>query len=83
MYEASISHFNIVLLDMELDPAQGAETVRAIRRLEEYSGRHALILGIGASDMSDKQVKKYREIGVDDFLQRPLDLDTLRQKMGR
>ncbi len=83
MYEASISHVNLVLLDLELDPAQGAETARAIRRLEEYSGRHALILGIGASDMSDKLVKKYRDIGVDDFLQRPLDLDTLRQKMRR
>jgi CheY-like chemotaxis protein/nitrogen-specific signal transduction histidine kinase len=82
-YEASISHFDLILLDMEFDPAQGAETARIIRRLEEYSGRHALILGIGGSDISDKLIEKYRESGVDDFLRRPLDLDILRQKMKR
>ncbi len=82
LYQASINHFDFILLDMD-EPEQGVETVEAIRRLEEYSGRHALILGIGTSAISQELLTAYRESGIDDFLQRPLDIALLRRQMMR
>ena len=52
MYEASLSHFDLILLDTEMAEVDGVETARVIRRLEEYSGRHAL----GARPTSVEQV---------------------------
>ena len=80
MYEASLSHFDLILLDTEMVQVDGLETTRVIRRLEEYSGRHALILGISSS--GDQEVEaRYRESGVDDFLQRPFKIAELQKKL--
>ena len=59
----------------------GVETARVIRRLEEYSGRHALILGISAEKHDPEYLKRYRESGVDDFISRPLSLVELKKRL--
>lgn len=81
MYEASLSPFDLILLDTAMVQGDGAETAKIIRRLEEYSGRQALILGIESSDADDELEKKYRESGVNSFIKRPIDIDELKKHM--
>ena len=83
MYEASLSHFDFILLDTGIPQVDGVETARVIRRLEEYSGRHALILGISSEPLEPGQLKRYRESGVDDFISRPLSLTELKARLDR
>jgi CheY-like chemotaxis protein len=81
MYEASLSHFDLILLDTEMAQVDGAETARVIRRLEEYSGRHALILGIGNEGLNEDLEKRYRESGVDEFIRRPFTIHDIEKKV--
>jgi signal transduction histidine kinase/DNA-binding response OmpR family regulator len=81
MYESSLSPFDLILLDTAMVQGEGAETAKIIRRLEEYSGRRALILGIESSDADDELEKKYRESGVNSFIKRPIDIDELKKHM--
>ena len=81
MYEASLSHFDFILLDTGMPQVDGVETARVIRRLEEYSGRHALILGINTAEHDSDSLKRYRESGVDDFISRPLSLEDLKTRL--
>ncbi|THB76619.1 MAG: response regulator [Desulfobulbaceae bacterium] len=77
MYEASLAHFDLIVLDTEMTEADGGETARIIRRLEEYSGRHATIIGIADGNSGDDLVKRSQEGGVDTILRRPLELEEL------
>lgn len=79
MYEASLSPFDLILLDTAMAQGDGVETAKIIRRLEEYSGRQALILGIESSDAGDELEKKYRESGVNSFIKRPIDINQLKK----
>ncbi|MBT8362751.1 MAG: response regulator, partial [Deltaproteobacteria bacterium] len=82
MYEASLSHFDLILLDTEMAEVDGVETARVIRRLEEYSGRHALILGLCGARNNEMEAQ-FREGGVNGFIERPLRIDELKKKIGR
>ena len=81
MYEASLSPFDLILLDTEMAQGDGVETARIIRRLEEYSGRRALILGIEGTGANSTLEKKYRESGVDAFIERPIELEELKNHL--
>ncbi len=81
MYEASLSPFDLILLDTAMVQGDGVETAKIIRRLEEYSGRQALILGIESSDADEELEKKYRESGVNSFIKRPIDIEVLKKHM--
>ena len=74
--------FDLILLDTKMALAEGVKTARVIRRLEEYSGRHARIVGI-LDDGGDPEIEvRYRESGVDDFVRRPLSHEVLVQLTG-
>ncbi len=83
MYEASLSPFDLILLDTTMLQDDGIETAKIIRRLEEYSGRKALILGIESSSAGDELEKKYRDSGVDSFIKRPIDIKELKNYLGQ
>jgi signal transduction histidine kinase/CheY-like chemotaxis protein len=81
MYEASLGHFDLVLLDMREEMGDLSETPRLIRQLEQYSGRRSLILGLGSNIASEARLFTYRKSGVDEFLRHPLDFDDLRTRI--
>lgn len=64
-YEASLSHFDIIVIDASLTVEDGVETVETIRKLEKYSGFRALILGVGFSEK--EEYKPYIGSGIDEF----------------
>ena len=72
LYEASLSNFDLIIIEV---PSQtdGIETARAIRRLEEYSGRRATIIGLG--------VPVGDEMGIDDFINLPVSKEQFKEKL--
>lgn len=49
MYEASLAHFDLIILDMTTPHLESFKVVKLLRQLEEYSGQRATILGVGES----------------------------------
>ncbi|MDJ0624499.1 MAG: response regulator [Desulfocapsaceae bacterium] len=69
MYEASLSHFDIIIIDASLPVEDGVETVQTIRKLEKYSGYRAMILGTGFTE--EEEYQQYTDCGIDEFYLRP------------
>ena len=68
MYEATLSHFDLIVLDVSSPQLESLKVAKLIRQLEEYSGRQAVILAIGEGG---ERGRGTREEGFDGFLERP------------
>lgn len=66
MYEASLSHFDLIVFDVSSEQLAGVEAVKVIRQLEKYSGQRARIIGIG------ERAEPLLEEGLDGYIQRPV-----------
>jgi CheY-like chemotaxis protein/nitrogen-specific signal transduction histidine kinase len=71
LYEATLRHFDLILLSLGEEGEGGLETVQSIRRLEEYTGRRSLVLGIQESSPTEQEMSDYRVAGLDDVFTRP------------
>ncbi|MEE4242111.1 MAG: response regulator [Desulfopila sp.] len=63
MYEASLAHFDMIIIDASLPVEDGRETVETIRKLEEFSGCRATILGVGFE--TEEDFRLYDDIAFD------------------
>lgn len=79
MYEASLNPFDLILLDTRMPQMGGIEAAKVIRRLEEYSGRHAHILGIGWGGSGEEQ--HCLENGIDGYIARPLTREKITERL--
>lgn len=79
MYEASLNRFDLILLDTRMPQMDGVEAARVIRKLEQYSGRHAYIVGIGLGE--NGEAEKCIENGIDEFIQRPVTKEKIYEKL--
>ncbi len=80
MYEASLNKFDLILLDAQMPQMDGFEAARVIRKLEEYSGRHAYIVGIGAGEHGENE--KCLASGIDCYLTRPVTREKMQEKLS-
>lgn len=64
-YEASLAHFDLIVIDASVPSQDGVETVQTIRQLEKFSGYRSTILGTGFS--SEKEYQGYVGTGIDEF----------------
>jgi CheY-like chemotaxis protein/anti-sigma regulatory factor (Ser/Thr protein kinase) len=75
-------HFDLVLLDINMPLKNGVDTMLSIRK---YQKEHALttpIIALTANAVSgDKQ--KFLEIGFDDYLSKPIDVEQLAQTLSQ
>lgn len=78
MYEVSLSKFDLIIFDLSNTLLDGIESVKIIRRLEEYSGQKAQLIGLG-EDLVEEEL---RALGVDYSLQRPLTREKVDQKLS-
>jgi signal transduction histidine kinase/CheY-like chemotaxis protein len=73
MYEASLSHFDLIVLDLSTPQLEGLETIKVIRQLEEFSGQRNQIFGLGEEkDNVDLQKK-----GLDAYIERPVSKEKI------
>lgn len=77
MYEASLSHFDLIVFDLSTPQLEGAKGVRIIRQLEEYSGQRTRIFGIG-EELDNGELQ---EMGFDGCIQRPVTRDGILQQL--
>lgn len=73
MYEASLSHFDLIVFDLSTPEFEGLEAVKTIRQLEEYSGQRTRIFGIGKEGVHEDLL----ELGLDGYIQRPVTQDKI------
>ena len=71
MYEASLSHFDLILLDVSTPQLESLKAAKILRQLEEYSGQRAFILGVGEANGLDA----VKESGFDAYLARRMTQD--------
>lgn len=69
MYEASLSYFDLIVIDSSTTSQETVETVKTIRKLEEFSGCRATILHVCLEDMDADN--SYNQIDIDAFLAKP------------
>ncbi len=79
LYEVSLSNFDLIVINTTPPLKEGIETVRAIRRLEEYSGRHAIIIGTGMPDV--ESLKGDKTNGIDGFVAIPVVPKEFKEKL--
>jgi signal transduction histidine kinase/CheY-like chemotaxis protein len=79
-YEASLNHFDLILLDTEMPQIDGLEVAKIIRKLEEYSGQHSSILGIGGAETETG--RRFLEHGLDGYLHKPFTAKSLLEKVA-
>jgi signal transduction histidine kinase/DNA-binding response OmpR family regulator len=80
MYEASLTNFDLILIDTQMSQTDGLEVARVIRKLEDFSGRHSFILGIGSQEAEEGH--RFLEYGLDAYLQRPITDAALQEKLA-
>ena len=80
--EASKNQFDLVLMDIQMPVMNGYDATRAIRRNEQGSGLHTPIVALTAHAMkSDRD--QCLEAGMDDYLSKPIQPNTLRAVVQR
>lgn len=77
MYEASLSHFDLILLDISTPQLESLKAAKILRQLEEYSGQRAFMLGVG----EEKSFAGAKDFGFDAYLPRPLTEDAILKQL--
>lgn len=75
MYEASLSHFDLIVFDLSTPQLEGGEAVKTIRQLEEYSGQRTQIFGVG-----EEEGESWLQ-GLDGYIRRPVTKDKILQRL--
>jgi two-component system, sensor histidine kinase and response regulator len=79
----SEQHFDVVLMDCQMPELDGYEATRLIRELEQRSGRRRVpILAVTAHALQGER-EKVLAAGMDDYMTKPIDIETLRRKLER
>lgn len=78
--EALLGSYIVVLMDCQMPKMDGFEAVSKIRQAEALSGKRIPIIGLTAQAMAGDR-ERCLEVGMDDYLSKPLTIDKLREKM--
>jgi two-component system, sensor histidine kinase and response regulator len=70
--------FDLVLMDIQMPKIDGLEATSQIRHAEQISGQRQTIYALTAHAMPSDRTR-CQEVGMDGFLVKPIDLETLQQ----
>lgn len=74
------SEYDLILMDIQMPDMNGIEATRAIRKLEENTGKHIPIIAITAFALEHDKRNCF-EAGMDEFLPKPFLLADLDNKI--
>lgn len=82
MYKQNM--YDIILMDIQMPYMDGWEATKAIRDFEKSSGmeKASRIIALTASEAIDF-ANRYREAGMDDFIEKPLKIENLAGVLGK
>lgn len=72
--------FDVILMDCQMPICSGFEATEAIRQIESKKGTHVKIIALTAYTLEEDREKCF-EVGMDDFLSKPLKLEKLKEKL--
>ncbi len=75
-YEASLSNFDLIVIDTAMSGNESIETVKTIRKLETFTGCSATIIGVDGSGVDRELCIKS---GFTSFITPPLAIDVLKR----
>ncbi len=76
------SHFDVILMDIQMPEMDGFQATRAIREKEKGSGGHIPIFAMTAHAMSGDREKCLAE-GMDGYISKPINADELVENIDR
>jgi len=77
MYEASLSHFDLIVFDLSTPQLEGVEAVKTVRQLEKYSGQRIKVFGVAEK----KNAKELKKLVFDGFIERPVTKEKILQQL--
>ncbi len=72
----------VILMDVSMPEMNGHEATRAIRKAEEGSDDHVLIIGVTAHALNGDRETCF-DVGMDDYLPKPVSVDGLKRALAR
>jgi CheY-like chemotaxis protein len=79
---AAAGSYELILMDCRMPVCDGYTATEAIRRLQATSGRRVPIIGVTACAMEGDR-EKCLDAGMDDYVTKPLTLDSFRSLLSR
>jgi signal transduction histidine kinase/CheY-like chemotaxis protein len=74
--------FDLIFMDVQMPEMDGLEATAEIRRREQISGKHQLIVAMTAHAMTGDR-ERCLSAGMDDYLSKPVAVAKLNQMLGR
>lgn len=76
------THFDLVLMDIQMPVMGGIEATNRIRETEKNSNRHIPIVAMTANAMAG-DAERYLDAGMDGYVSKPVRVDLLRSEIER
>ena len=77
-----INNIDLILLDVMMPVMDGLEAARRIRSLKREDAKTVPIFAMSANTFID-DIAKSREAGMDEHFTKPLDIEVIREAIGR
>ena len=74
------SKFAFVVLDLQMPVMDGVATLEAIRRFPELAALPIVVMTV---ERNEERVRHVVELGISDYLTKPLDVDRVSERLGR
>lgn len=80
--EATSGKYCLVLMDCKMQPVSGYEATQLIRYYEKKSGTRIPIVALTADGSAEDRLR-CEQVGMDDYVVKPIDLDTLESVLSK